>query len=272
MTGTHSSVPSLIVPGAADLVPMEFTPDVPARDRGRLWLPGDDDGYPRYRHRGLNSGAVRRVVLDPHLGPLVVYPSGGDEDTDYIKIDPANQKIEAAGTARPTRTIPLHVEQYVDGASASETSVMSITTLHDARSEAVLLTPFESPSDMDLAEAWSVVAWIAVDPSVGFPPFTAKTVEFEIRTTVLVDGSMHATVSVTGGLITKLFDVSTRYYRVIMPANGSSSFAAGVFASSQQLTGIEVRRRADSASDTLNGALAITGFTVEYTATEIGGR
>ncbi|MEK6674837.1 MAG: hypothetical protein AABZ47_04185 [Planctomycetota bacterium] len=205
---------------------------------------------------------VGAVLPSAVTGPFQVFKSG--DSGSFIKIDPASAKIEAAGTARPTRRIVVPVSRVFGAATNA-----SIDTALDAKSLSATLDtgfyaiPFAVPADMDLTEESRAKLLIA--PTVDGGDGTV--IRFELTTTYGKDGD----TSVVTSVVTHDFTAPSGWTvqdlkSVTIDTGGGNTYAVNTFESTD-MVGLLIKRLGSASQDTFANALYLASALVfEYTA------
>ncbi len=198
-------------------------------------------------------------------GPFqVVDPNDIDS---YIKVDPENARIEAAGDARPVRGLTVG---YTRGYGMSLRSVlaaaMDACSVGPGTDAGFYTTPFFIPVDMDTGETSSVKVGVVPASSGG----GGTVARLELLTAYVKDGDTSLDRQTTICDWTTPGGWTPEDLKLVTLDTGSGyTFAADTFESSD-IVGLRIRRVGSAVQDTFPyNLLIVTALFFEYTAREI---
>ena len=199
-------------------------------------------------------------------GPFLVADPA--DANSFIKIDPAQAQIIAAGSARPKKRISLGYVRTA-GTSASNTlgtgiSCRQVVVGNDGGFFAALL---EVPLDMDLAEPASVYLLIA--PAVN-STMSGGVVRLEVVAGYAKDGQSTPHITTVEHNQTVPDSWQTNNVEIVLVDDGNGrTFAPDLFETGD-IIGLRVRLERSSAADTFDQAVKLgAGAVFEYTATKL---
>ena len=199
-------------------------------------------------------------------GPFLVADPA--DANSFIKIDPAQAEIIAAGSARPKKRISLGYVRTA-GTSASNTlgtgiSCRQVVVGNDGGFFAALL---EVPLDMDLAERASVYLLIA--PAVN-STMSGGVVRLEVVAGYAKDGQSTPHITTVEHNQTVPDSWQTNNVEIVLVDDGNGrTFAPDLFETGD-IIGLRVRLERSSAADTFDQAVKLGACAVfEYTATKL---
>lgn len=198
-------------------------------------------------------------------GPfLVVDPA---ESSSYLKLDPGAARLEAAGTARPWRSLLMPL--------ARNYGVVGSVTIGDAldarrfvthQTTGIYLAPCPIPQDMDLTEPASVKVLLAPYADGG----GGEVVRLEVICTYGKDGDLSvANQTVTCDWTTPAGWTTEDLKLVTIDGGSGHTFAGGTFEGADWL-GLRVCRAGDAVQDALSVDLLLAAsVSFEYRAREL---
>ncbi len=196
-------------------------------------------------------------------GPFLVADPA--DANSFIKIDPAQAEIIAAGSARPKKRISLGYVRTA-GTSASNTlgtgiSCRQVVVGNDGGFFAALL---EVPLDMDLAEPASVYLLIA--PAVN-STMSGGVVRLEVVAGYAKDGQSTPHITTVEHNQTVPDSWQTNNVEIVLVDDGNGrTFAPDLFETGD-IIGLRVRLERSNAADTFDQAVKLgAGAVLEYTA------
>lgn len=195
-------------------------------------------------------------------GPFqIIDPS---DCASWIKVDPADARIKAAGNARPIRVLTIgHKRNYLTTTSHFIGVAVTARSVNANDNGGFYLSSIGIPDDMDVGEPCNVK--ILVTP-VDDATINGQVARFALtRTRVTLEGSL------TGTTFVYDWDVpdnwTTSDFNVVTIDNGNGwSFDADTFAEGD-LVGLRVSRQGAATEDTFNKAIKFAEcIRLEYTA------
>ena len=197
-------------------------------------------------------------------GPLhIVDPADHDS---WIKIDPANARIEAASDARPLRRIITPFSRVYATASTSTIGVVMpsyhVTSFANGGFHA---SPFPIPPDMDLTEPASVYVFAA---SLAASTQSSPVVRLVLAYTYLKTGESPTEGSITYDWTAPDSWAADEPRLVLIDDGNGRTFAPNTFESGDEL-GLRIARLGAASEDTFDKTLKLAERLVfEYTAKE----
>ena len=196
-------------------------------------------------------------------GPLqIIDPS---DTASWIKIDPANARLAAAGDARPTRVLTTGYCRNYSSTTAHVIGTMAARYVTANNNGGFYLIPFRIPDDMDVAEPSNVK--ILVNPILNATT-NGQVVHFVLAEThVAADGSRSTSTLYYNWDVPD--DWTTSDHNVVLIDNGSGrTYDANTFANGE-IVGFRISRNGIDASDTFDKSVKFAEYLqFEYTAKE----
>ena len=195
-------------------------------------------------------------------GPFqIVDPS---DCASWIKADPANARIAAAGNARPTRVLTTgYGRTYLNTTALFIGVAMTARYVNAEDNGGFYLSPIRIPDDMDVGEPCTVK--ILVTP-VQDATTNGQVVRFALtRTRVTLGGSESSSTFVYDWDVPDNWTTSD--YNMVTIDNGNGrSFEADTFANGD-IVGLRISRQGAATEDTFNKAVKFAEYIqLEYTA------
>lgn len=207
---------------------------------------------------------IGQVLPSALEGPFQVSdPADAD---NYLKIDPANARIEAAGSARPTRHLTvLHDSEYGAPLKTTLGTAIVARTLVATTDNGFYTKPFHLPHDIDVTQTSDVKIIIATASSLG-----SGIVRLELITSYCKDGD----TSVANQTVT--YDWPTpggwtpEHPKLVTIDNGSGYTYQPNTWESGDIIGLAIRRLGSAAQDTyIQNVIVPIGVLFAYTAKQI---
>ncbi|MGD2110383.1 MAG: hypothetical protein PVI86_13460 [Phycisphaerae bacterium] len=198
-------------------------------------------------------------------GPLqVIDPT---DDSSWIRIDPANARLSAAGEAKPTRVVSSpHVRTYGSTSSTYIANTITARAVNASSFGGIYFAPFQIPLDMDVSKTSNVSILVS-------PGSDATTNGQAVRFT-LDWGTVTPGGGATTGANTYDWNVPDDWTdqdsaQVTIDTGGGYTFAACTFENGDHAA-VRVIRSGFASEDTFDKTLKIAEQVLfEYTSTEI---
>ena len=207
---------------------------------------------------------VAPVLPSSIAGPFQVV--NASDINSWIKIDPANARLSAAGGAQPVRRIIVpSARTYASVTNSTIGQYIAAVSVSAAQLGGHYLTPILVPDNMDVTKPCNVR--ILISP-VTNPSANGQVIRFSLAEThVATNGTRTETVFNHDWNVPD--DWTTDDTNLITLDNGSgSSFAGNAFQHAQHLA-LRLARVGSATEDTFDRSLNITmNALLEYTATE----
>jgi hypothetical protein len=205
---------------------------------------------------------IAPVLPSSIAGPFQVVSAS--DINSWIKIDPVNARIMAAGGAQPIRRIILPSARTYSSASSSAIGqylvALSVTA---TQLGGFSLTPILIPDDMDVTKPCKFK--ILISPAANATT-NGQVIRFSLAETHVADGGTRTETSLDYDWNVPDNWATTNNNLVTIDSGGGSTFAGNTFQHGQTI-GFRIARNGPAAQDTFDKGVNIAEYALfEYTA------
>ena len=207
---------------------------------------------------------VAPVLPSSIAGPFQVVSAS--DINSWIKIDPANAKISAAGGAQPIRRIVLPSDRtYASVTNSTIGQTIVAVSVLGTQIGGHYLTPILVPDDMDVTKPCKVKLLIS---PVSNATTNGQVIRFSLTETHVADGGTRTETSFNYDWSVPDNWATTNNNVITLDSGGGSTFAGSTFQHGQHLA-LRVARVGTATEDTFDKSVNIGEYAVfEYTAAE----